>query len=339
MNTRVYSVLHGAYPFDENPKEHFGLPQSNTNETFHHDGNLKPSKSIVLNNATTPVHQFNPSIFFHEKKIYYLVREETNVRNWRDSKVSYYMGEMDSSYRAINEKQCCHFKVGVHKYSSIVRKDVAKDYCVIEDIKVFQHSINGKIYGVANVLVTFTPRLVRSCIVRIDVVHREIELIKILTIMEMGPIEKNWYPFQYGKKYFMIVRLFPEFVCYELNTNHFYLHRKRVKNFFNQIETSCVIQDLFPSYRGLYMTCACMLPLTKGKYQMVTKVRKANENYEYYVASFHFSEKNIDLQINLIPRFIGAKYFLNDLKRKNHKIIECWGLQDHTFDFQNRIFL
>lgn len=285
------------------------------------------------------VHRFNPTIFFHHQKKYCLFRQETDVENFQKSELSYYLTELDRNNKSMYQSLPCQFRVGDKKYSSIVRENVKDGYYTIEDIKIFPNRINQKIYGVANTLLQVHPKVLRSCIVCIHVAKLEIEFVKILTVPEMNTIEKNWYPFQYRNKYFMILRLFPEFVCYELNTTDFSLHRKRSMNFFSQLQNSNVILNLYRSYSDLYMTCASILPLKEGKYKMITKVRKNNGNYEYYLADFQFSERSIVLNVNLIPCFVGLKYFLNDVKRKDNKIIECWGIQDHTFDFENRIFL
>lgn len=311
MRFSSYSMIDNAYFIEE--RENFNLPSE--------------------------VHRFNPTIFFHNQKKYCLFRQETDVVNFYKSQLSYYLTELDRHNKMSHHPLQCHFRVGDKKYASILRENVTDGYCTIEDIKIFPNRINQKIYGVANTLLQAYPKILRSCIVCIHVVKLEIELIKILTVPEISTIEKNWYPFQYREKYFMILRLFPEFVCYELNTNDFSLHNRRSMNFFAQLENSDVILNLNRSYNNVYMTCVSILPGKEGKYRMITKVRKNNGNYEYYLADFQFSENSIQLKVNLNPYFIGPKYFLNDVKQKDHKIIECWGIQDHTFDFQNRIFL
>ena len=310
MRFSSYSMIDDAYFIEE--RENFHLPSK--------------------------VHRFNPTIFFHNQRKYCLFRQETDVVNFYKSHLSYYLTELDRNNKMIHQSLQCQFRVGDKTYSSILRENVTDGYCTMEDIKIFPNRINQKIYGVANTLVQASPKVVRSCIVCIHVAKLEIELIKILTVPEISAIEKNWYPFQYREKYYMILRLFPEFVCYELNTNDFSLDRRRSMNFFTQLEDSKIMMNLYRSYRDLYMTCVSILPLKEGTYQMITKVRKKNGNYEYYLADFQFSDKYIDLKVNLKPYFIGSKYFLNDVKQKDNKIIECWGIQDHTFDFQNRIF-
>ena len=135
--------------------------------------------------------EFNPSVFIYKKNLYTLIRCETDVSNWNNSKLAYKLCKLDSKFNILTTK-ICTFKINNEIFKITPNRLLLKKniYC-IEDIKILKYNINNKILGVTNILLQQEPyRIFRVGLIELDIEKNIIKLIKILEIDKMENTEK-----------------------------------------------------------------------------------------------------------------------------------------------------
>lgn len=276
----------------------------------------------------------NPSIFTNDNKLYCLIRQETDVINWNRSNLSYILCKMDDKLDIL-EKYICNFKIGDNIYENINRNSLNNNYYCIEDIKIYKSKINNEIIGISNILIQQNPRIFRCGIIKLILETNTIELVKILEVDNMHNNEKNWALFDIDNNYYIIYKLFPELIIYTVNTSNYVLKLYKRTNIFEKINKSVIVDNLHQNYRNMYLTCSCIIN-NKSNFTIISKSRKKNNFYEYYKLELDFY--NLDITIDFKCLFSGEKCYLNDVKVINENVIECWGINDKTFNFINKVF-
>lgn len=278
----------------------------------------------------------NPTIFEDNKQLYCLIRQETDVNKWNISILSYSLCKLDEKLNIIEQKQC-KFKINNNTFHNVSRTSLTTDKYCIEDIKIYKCKINEQIIGTANILIRQNPRIFRCGIIKLNIHDYTIELVKILEVENMNDDEKNWTLFHNHNKYYIIYSLFPELKIYNLDIhNNYKLHLYKIKNIYKKIKNSDLIKNLNNYYKHLYLTSSCIISKDNGNFIIISKSRKNTNMYDYYKLEFDFI--NFDINVNFNCLFSGKKCYLNDVKLINNNYIECWGMNDTSYDFSNRIF-
>lgn len=288
----------------------------------------------MLNLNILNMSQFNPTIFNHNNQVFALIRNETNTKIWDKSVLSYSICKLDTNLNIL-DSDSCRFKINNEIFTSIKRDDLRKDRYCIEDVKILKLKINNKIIGVANILIQHkSPRIFRVGLVELNINDNTLELIKILEVDNMNDTEKNWFLFEKDNTMFVIYKLFPKLVLYQLNKDDFSLSLYKIE------DTSYIIDkniDLFSNlsqyYSNLYFTPCNIINESDQTYTLIVKKKTNMDWYEYYKLSFNFD----DLTMHLFPKilFSGYKCYLNDIKTINNELIGCFGISDIQYKFIN----
>tara|TARA_B100000902_G_scaffold385830_1_gene427698 strand:- start:266 stop:1135 length:870 start_codon:yes stop_codon:yes gene_type:complete len=282
--------------------------------------------------------EFNPTVFKHKDSIFSLIRCESDVLNWDNSKLSYKLCMLDNNFNVLTSKQCT-FKINNEMFKTTDARTLLKKnrYC-IEDIKIIKHNINDKIIGVANVLLqqmqNDKPRIFRVGLIELNMITNTIELIKILEIDNMNNAEKNWFVFKHKNKFLVIYKLCPICKIYELNLTN-YTMKKYIefdtKEIINKYDY--LFKNISNYYKDLYLSPACEITSNSDDiYNLIVKVQDENLHYYYYKLILNLSEKKIDILPDLL--FSGKKYFLNDSLIYNNKVIGCFGVNDQNYEIK-----
>lgn len=284
------------------------------------------------------MYELNPSVFIYKDNFYSLIRCETDVGNWNNSKLSYKLCILDKNFNVLTSKQCT-FKINNEIFKiTDARKLIKKNRYCIEDIKMIKHNINGKSLGVANILLQQRqdgkPRIFRVGLIELNIITNTIELIKILKIDNMNNTEKNWFVFKHDNKFLVIYKLCPICKIYELNLTDFTMKK------YIEFDTREVINKydyLFKNiscyYKDLYLSPACMIKSNSDSiYNLIVKIQDKNLHYYYYKLILNLSEKKIDILSDLL--FSGKKYFLNDSLIYNNRLIGCFGVNDQNYEIK-----
>ena len=137
------------------------------------------------------MYELNPTIFRYKNFFFSLIRCETNVIKWNNSKLSYKLCKLDNNFNIITSNICI-FKIKNEIFKISPERLLLKKnrYC-IEDIKIIKDNINDKIIGVANVLIQQKPyRIFRVGLIELNINTNIIKLIKILEVDNMNNTEK-----------------------------------------------------------------------------------------------------------------------------------------------------
>ena len=279
--------------------------------------------------------ELNPTIFKHKDNFFSLIRCETDVENWNNSKLSYKLCMLDEKFNILTSNQCA-FKINNEIFKTTdARKLIKKNQYCIEDIKIIKHNINGKILGVSNILIQQkNPRIFRVGLIELNIDTNTIELIKILEIDNMHNTEKNWFVFKNNNKFLVIYKLFPTCKIYELDIADFTM-KKYIEFDTKEIikKYHYLIKNIHPNYKNLYFTPSSLINNDyNGNLILIIKIRKSNNYYCYYKLILNLYEKKIDILPGLI--FSGEKYYLNDLLIYNNKVIGCFGINDKNYEIK-----
>ena len=278
--------------------------------------------------------ELNPTIFKHKENFFSLIRCETDVVKWNNSKLSYKLCMLDKNFNILKSEQCT-FKINNEIFKTTDARKLIKNnrYC-IEDIKIIKHNINNKILGVSNILIQQNnPRIFRVGLVELNIDTNTIELIKILEIDNMHNTEKNWFVIKNNNKFLVIYKLFPTCEIYELNINDFTM-KKYLK--FDTSKTitkySNLLKNIHTNYKNLYFTPSGLIDSNNDNNVLIIKTKKDDNYYYYYKLILNLSEKKIDILPNLL--FSGKKYYLNDSLIYNNKVIGCFGINDKNYEIK-----
>jgi len=284
------------------------------------------------------MHTFNPSIFSYNNILYMLLREETHntTKTWKESTCAYSLNKLDDKLQVINYDYC-EFNINNNKYNKIVRKEVAKDYYVIEDIKVYPKLINNKIIGICNILIEhYTPR--KFCVGVVEIIinnnETEIKLLHILELPYMQEIEKNWVLFDHNNQYYFLYKLFPQMIIYKFDINNFKLEHFQSIETFNLIKNTDIINNLDRYYKYMFLTpCTSMIQINNNMFLLYCKKKEDDMFYKYYNCIITI-DKDINFRLIFINQIIDTipnNIYLNDIKIINNKLIKCYGINDNSY--------
>jgi pyruvyltransferase len=284
----------------------------------------------IINNENK--YNFNSTIFKYENNIYNLVRSETNVSFWNRSMFSYNLHKLDKNLNILSITTC-NFNINDNIFDSINRKNINFNNYVIEDIKYFKTE-NKIVYGIGNILLKTTPdRLFRVCIVSIDVKKIEIKLIKILEKDNNSDCEKNWTIYKHNNDYFIITNLFPQLIIYKL-TKNYNLNLYKSISTYEQIQNTDVINNLYGTYKNLYLTpCQSLIDLNNNYKLIICKKRDNDNNYLYYYCIFRLNDHKLIFINKLLDS--GIKKYLNNINEINGSLVKCYGISDKINVLEN----
>jgi len=267
-----------------------------------------------------------------------LLREETHntTKTWKDSTCAYSLSKLNDNLEVI-DYDYCEFNINNNKYNKIIRKEVAKDYYVIEDIKVYHKLINNKIIGICNVLMEhYTPR--RFCVGLVEIIinndQTEIKLLHILEIQHMQEIEKNWVLFEHNNEYYFLYRLFPQLIIYKFDIKNFKLEHYQSSDTFDLIKNTDIVNNLDRYYRHMFLTpCTSMIQLNNNMFLLYCKKKEDDMFYKYYNCMI-IIDKDTNFRLIFINQEINStenNSYLNDIKLINNRLIKCYGINDNSY--------
>lgn len=222
----------------------------------------------------------NPTLIDCNSHYKVLIRSETDVKNWLESILSYFLAIYSRSF-TIRKMYRMTFQINANTFQSIKRSEIGPNNWCIEDIKVPPFRIGGKMMAIANVCMQNNPRIFRVCLLRLDLDRHLITYHKTLTVDNMMNDEKNWVLLKHNDKIYVIYSFFP-LIIYVLNED-------LSLTFHSKHETKAPnANNLNKLYKNLIMTgCSFPFCVKDNVYRVFLKKRNAKNIYEYYRATLN----------------------------------------------------